>query len=48
MFTPQVLRHADDAGLRERVYKAYVSRASEHGDGGDNAPTMERILKLLN
>eukprot|EP00966_Prymnesium_polylepis_P185846 4308126-Prymnesium_polylepis.1 len=41
-----VLRHADDAGLREKVYRAYVSRASEHGDGGDNSPTIERTLAL--
>ena len=41
-----VLRHADDGALREKVYRAYVSRASEHGDGGDNAPTIERILAL--
>jgi len=41
-----VLRHADDAALREKVYRAYVARASEHGDGGDNAPTIERILAL--
>ena len=41
-----ILRYADDAGLREKVYRAYVSRASEHGDGGDNAGTIDRILSL--
>jgi oligopeptidase A len=41
-----VLRHADDPSLREKVYRAYVSRASAHGEGGDNAPTIEKILSL--
>ena len=41
-----VLRHADDGALREKVYRAYISRASELGDGGDNAETVERILAL--
>jgi oligopeptidase A len=43
-----VLRHADDATLREKVYRAYVSRASDLGDGGDNAGTIEKILALRN
>ena len=43
-----VMKHADDAALREHVYRAYVTRASELSGGGkgDNAPNIERILAL--
>jgi oligopeptidase A len=40
-----VLTFADDAALREAVYKAYVTRASEFG-GDDNGPRIARILQL--
>ena len=39
-----VLTHADDRSLRETVYRAHVSRASQ-GDL-DNAPLIEEILGL--
>ena len=35
-----LMQHAEDRGLRERVYRAYVSRASSHsavGDDGDGS-----------
>lgn len=41
--------HAEDRALREEVYRAYVTRASEQGpDEGrfDNGPVMEEILAL--
>ncbi|MCW8128535.1 M3 family metallopeptidase [Microbulbifer halophilus] len=44
-----VMTHADNRALRERVHRAFVSRASETGpDGGkfDNSSVMEEILKL--
>ncbi len=44
-----VLTHADDRSLRERVYWAYQTRASDQGpDAGrfDNSERMERILAL--
>lgn len=41
-----VMKYADDATLRERVYRAYVCRASEHGDGKDNTEVINQILKL--
>ena len=41
----QVLRFADDAQLREKVYRAHVTKASEFDDK-DNAPTINRILTL--
>ena len=40
-----VLTFADDASLRETVYKAYVTRASEFS-GDDNGPRIKRILQL--
>ena len=40
-----VLRFADDTELREKVYRAHVTKASEF-DHMDNAPTMNRILTL--
>ena len=40
-----VLRFADDAQLREKVYRAHVTKASEFDDK-DNAPTINRILAL--
>ena len=39
-----VLQHAANRGLRERVYRAFVTRASE-GEL-DNAPVISEILKL--
>ena len=44
-----VLTHADDRALRERVYAAYATRASEQGpDAGkfDNSARIEEILAL--
>jgi oligopeptidase A len=44
-----VMTHARDRGLREEVYTAYVTRASEQGPRAgrwDNGPLMERILAL--
>ena len=44
-----VLTYADDRALRERVYHAYHTRASDHGpDTGrfDNSARIERILAL--
>jgi oligopeptidase A len=44
-----VLVHADDAGLRELFYRAWVTRASNEGpvaDKFDNTEIMQRILKL--
>ena len=43
------LKFADRRELRERIYKAYMTRASdqgEHPEKWDNAPVMEEILKL--
>lgn len=42
-----VLRHADDRALREQLYTAWSTRASElgpHDPGSDNGPLMEKIL----
>lgn len=44
-----VISYADDRSLREALYTAYVTRASDqgpHADGPDNAPLMEEILAL--
>ena len=42
-----VLQYADDRALREQVYKANVTRASEFGDPGlDNTPLIDRIVAL--
>ncbi|WP_193163472.1 M3 family metallopeptidase [Microbulbifer hainanensis] len=44
-----VMTHADNRALRERVHKAFVSRASEVGPNAgeyDNSSTMEEILAL--
>jgi oligopeptidase A len=44
-----VMTYADNRELREEVYTAYVTRASDQGpDAGkwDNTPTMNRILEL--
>ncbi|MCX2793960.1 M3 family metallopeptidase [Microbulbifer thermotolerans] len=44
-----VMTHADNRDLRERVHKAYVSRASDTGPNGgefDNSAVMEEILRL--
>jgi len=44
-----VLTYADDAALREAVYKAFITRASEFGMPkvrNDNGPRIKRILQL--
>jgi len=44
-----ILTYADDRGLREELYRAYVTRASEQFPPGaqwDNSDRMERILAL--
>ncbi|TBR35902.1 MULTISPECIES: M3 family metallopeptidase [Dyella] len=44
-----VMTYADNRGLRERVYWAYQTRASDQGpDAGkfDNSPRIEQIMKL--
>jgi oligopeptidase A len=46
-----VMQYADDRTLRERMYRAYVTRASEQVSEGsraewDNTPLMAQILKL--
>ena len=44
-----VLSHATDRGLRERVYAAFATRASEVGPNAgrfDNGPRIERIMAL--
>jgi oligopeptidase A len=42
-----VMQYADHRPLRERMYRAYCTRASEvDGSGFDNTPLMANILKL--
>ena len=42
-----VMQYADNRALRERMYRAYVTRASESGKPEfDNTPLMTQILKL--
>ncbi|MDP1671804.1 MAG: M3 family metallopeptidase [Burkholderiales bacterium] len=42
-----VLQYADNRGLRERMYRAYVTRASEFGDPKlDNTPLIAEIITL--
>ena len=42
-----VLQYADDRALRERLYHAYVTRASEFGDAKlDNTPLIAEIVAL--
>ncbi len=42
-----VMQYADNRGLREQVYRAYVTRASEFGKTElDNTPLIAGILKL--
>lgn len=44
-----IMTHADDRSLREEVYEAYVTRASDQGPTAgqwDNAPLIEEILSL--
>jgi oligopeptidase A len=42
-----VMQYADDARLRERMYHAYTTRASESGKPEwDNGPNIARILEL--
>ena len=44
-----IMTHAEDRALREELYSAYVTRASDegpHNKGLDNTPIMERILEL--
>ena len=43
-----VLKHADNRGLREALYKAWVTRGSDQGDNADwdNSDNIQRILEL--
>ena len=42
-----VIQYADDCALRERLYRAYVTRASEFGDAKlDNTPLIADIVRL--
>lgn len=42
-----IMQHAHDPGLREAVYRAYLTRASEFGpDDRDNAPVIDQVLRL--
>ncbi|MDD5180943.1 MAG: M3 family metallopeptidase [Gallionellaceae bacterium] len=42
-----LMQYADNRALRERMYRAYVTRASEPGEARlDNTPLMAQILKL--
>lgn len=42
-----VLQYADNSALRERMYRAYVTRASEFGDAKlDNTPLIGEIVTL--
>jgi oligopeptidase A len=42
-----VMQYAEERGLRERMYHAYVTRASEFGTPQwDNTPLIEQVLKL--
>ena len=42
-----VMQYADDRDLRARMYRAYATRASEHGDAKlDNGALIDRILAL--
>lgn len=44
-----VMTYADDRELREEIYTAFVTRASDEGPNAgqwDNSPLMEQILKL--
>jgi len=42
-----VLQYADDRTLRQTLYRAYATRASEFGDPAwDNGPLVDRILAL--
>ncbi|WP_372592319.1 oligopeptidase A [Guyparkeria sp.] len=44
-----VMTHAEDRSLRETVYHAFITRASDvgpHGGRWDNSPVMERILAI--
>ncbi|MDR9778031.1 M3 family metallopeptidase, partial [Rhizobium hidalgonense] len=42
-----IMTHADDRSVRESVYRAYVTRASELGDAKfDNSELMQEILQL--
>ena len=42
-----VMQYADHAGLRERMYRAYVTRASEFGKPEwDNSANIKRLLEL--
>ncbi len=42
-----VMQYADNRALREKMYRAYATRASEFGDAKlDNSPLMDEIVKL--
>lgn len=40
------MSHLADRGIREKVYKAYISKASEKSDGKNNVPLIYEILTL--
>ncbi|MEJ2177923.1 MAG: M3 family metallopeptidase, partial [Gammaproteobacteria bacterium] len=42
-----VITYADDRGLREKMYRAYVTRASETGPNGGEWDNTEIIYKIL-
>ena len=42
-----VMQYADDRGLREAMYRAYATRASEYGKPQwDNTPLIQQLLRL--
>eukprot|EP00536_Pseudo-nitzschia_multiseries_P016108 jgi/Psemu1/247325/estExt_Genewise1.C_10190054 len=41
-----VMSHVPDRAIREKVYKAYVQKASEKSDGKNNVPLIYEILSL--
>ncbi|HQW21179.1 MAG TPA: M3 family metallopeptidase, partial [Rhodocyclaceae bacterium] len=44
-----LMQYADDRALRARMYRAYATRASEHGKPDyDNTPLIVKLLKLRN
>ncbi len=43
-----IMRHADNASLREKMYRAWVTRGSDQGESADwdNSDNIETILAL--
>jgi len=41
-----VMQHVKDRSLREKIYKAYIQRASEKNDDKNNVPLIYEILTL--